>query len=102
MGQAMAPLPYLLSLYICGSTPNSVRALVSVRDICETHLQGRYELEIIDILLQPHKVVQDQVIATPTLILKSPLPVRRFIGDMARQDRILRAMGLSIAATGGV
>ncbi|RZL04358.1 MAG: circadian clock protein KaiB [Rubrivivax sp.] len=102
MSNDAAPLPYLLILYISGSTPLSVRALVSIRDICETHLPGRYELEIIDILLHPSRVAEDQVIATPTLIRKSPLPMRRFIGDMSQKDRILRGLGLSSAPGGGV
>ena len=97
MSQEETPLSYLFTLYISGSTPHSVRALVSIRDICETHLAGRYQLEIIDILLHPRRVADDQVIATPTLIKKSPWPVRRFIGDMSQKDRILRGLGLSIA-----
>ncbi|MDO9005588.1 MAG: circadian clock KaiB family protein [Aquabacterium sp.] len=97
----VAPPPYVLSLYISGTTPHSTRALVSIRSICETHLQGRYQLEIIDILVHPRKVAEDQVIATPTLIRKSPLPVRRFIGDMSQKDRILRGLGLPIAPAGG-
>lgn len=92
--------PYVLSLYISGTTPHSARALVNIRSLCETHLQGRYQLEIIDILLHPGKVAQDQVIATPTLIRKSPLPVRRFIGDMSQQERLLKGLGLSIANMG--
>lgn len=92
--------PYVLSLYISGTTPHSARALVNIRNLCETHLQGRYQLEIIDILLHPGKVAQDQVIATPTLIRKSPLPVRRFIGDMSQQQRLLKGLGLSIANMG--
>lgn len=92
-----APPTYVLSLYISGTTPHSARAMVSIRSICEDHLQGRYQLEIIDILVHPAKVAEDQVIATPTLIRKSPLPVRRFIGDMSQKDRILRGLGLSIA-----
>lgn len=102
MSNDAAPLPQVLRLYISGATPQSVRALISIRALCETHLPGRYQLEIIDILQQPHRVAQDQVIATPTLILQSPLPARRFIGDMARTDRILRAMGLSAAPKGTV
>ncbi|CAH0348285.1 circadian clock KaiB family protein [Aquabacterium sp. CECT 9606] len=97
-----APLPpYVLSLYISGTTPHSAKALVSIRDICEAHLPGRYQLEIIDILLHPDKVAQDQIIATPTLVKRSPLPVRRFIGDMSQKERILRGLGLSTANTGG-
>jgi circadian clock protein KaiB len=98
MGQDAPPLQ--LRLYISGSTPNSARALVSIRGICETHLQGRYELEVIDILLQPGRVAEDQIIATPTLVRRSPLPMRRFIGDMSQRERILRGLGLSIADTG--
>ncbi len=99
--QHSEPPPYVLSLYISGTTPHSARALVSIRNICEAHLQGRYQLEIIDILLHPDKVAEDQVIATPTLIKRSPLPVRRFIGDMSQKDRILLGLGLSIATTSG-
>jgi circadian clock protein KaiB len=92
------PLPHhVFNLYISATTPQSARALVSIRHICETHLQGRYQLEIIDIQLQPHRVAEDQVIATPTLIRKEPLPLRRFIGDLSRHDRILQGLGLSIA-----
>lgn len=96
----IAPLQYVLSLYISGTTPHSSRALVNIRSLCEAHLHGRYQLEIIDILLHPGKVAQDQVIATPTLIRKQPLPVRRFIGDMSQKERILRGLGLSIANMG--
>ncbi|RZI86134.1 MAG: circadian clock protein KaiB [Rubrivivax sp.] len=94
-----SPPCHVFSLYISGTTPHSARALVSVRQICEQHLPGRYQLEIIDILLQPERVAEDQVIATPTLIRKAPLPVRRFIGDMSQQDRILRGLGLPVPPT---
>lgn len=102
MNKDAVPMPYQLSLYISGSTPNSARALVNIRAICETHLKGRYELEIIDILTHPAKVAEDQVIATPTLIRKAPLPVRRFIGDLSQEERILRGLGLRVGADGRV
>lgn len=96
MQDAVPPLPYQLCLYISGTTAQSARALVSIRDICERHLQGRYELEIVDIRLHPERLAGDQVVATPTLIRKSPLPLRRFVGDMAQKDRILRGLGLFV------
>ena len=87
---------YVLKLYITGATPRSTKAIMNVRKICEEHLQGRYELEIVDILQQPVLAKGEQIIAAPTLIKKLPLPLRRFIGDMSDTDRIL--LGLDLRA----
>jgi circadian clock protein KaiB len=85
---------YVLKLYITGATPRSIKAITNIRKICEEHLKGRYELEIIDIFQQPVLAKGEQIIAAPTLIKKLPLPLRRFIGDMSSTERILIGLDL--------
>ncbi len=85
---------YVLRLYITGMTPRSTRAVENVRAICEQHLHGRYELEIIDIYQQPTLAKGEQIIAAPTLIKKLPLPLRRVIGDMSSTERLLLGLDL--------
>jgi circadian clock protein KaiB len=85
---------YILRLYVTGTTPNSQRAIENVRKICEEHLKGRYELEIIDIYQQPELAKEGQIVAAPTLVKKLPLPLRKFIGDMSRTERILLGLEL--------
>jgi len=87
---------YTLRLYVTGTTPRSNRAIVNIRKICEEHLAGRYELEVIDIYQQPILAEGEQIIAAPTLIKSLPLPLRRFIGDMSNTERIL--VGLDLRA----
>lgn len=86
--------PYLLRLYITGSTPNSMRALQNIRGICEQYLAGRYELEIVDLYQQPHRASQDEILAIPTLVRREPGPLRRVIGDLSNASKVL--MGLEI------
>ena len=85
---------YQLRLLITGTTPLSSRAIVNIRRLCEEHLAGRYQLEVVDIARNPAAATQNQVVAAPTLIKSLPLPVRRFIGDMSRTDRLLLGLGL--------
>jgi len=85
---------YVLRLYIIGTTPQSMRAVGNIGRICEEHLQGRYELEVIDLSQRPGLAEGEQIIATPTLIKKLPLPLRRFIGDLSQTDRILLGLDL--------
>jgi circadian clock protein KaiB len=97
---------YVLRLYITGSTPRSARAISNIRKICEEHLEGRYDLEIVDVCCHPTLAEGEQIIAAPTLIKKLPLPLRRFIGDMSQTDRILLGLDLrkaqkSYSASGG-
>ena len=80
---------YVLRLYITGTTPRSANAIANVRKICEEHLDGRYELEVIDISQRPELAEGEQIIAAPTLIKKLPLPLRRFFGDMSNTRSIL-------------
>jgi circadian clock protein KaiB len=74
--------------------PLSMRAVENVKNICEEHLQGRYELEVIDLYQQPHLAQGEQIIAVPTLIRKLPLPSRRVIGDMSKTERVLAGLDL--------
>jgi circadian clock protein KaiB len=89
---------YVLRLYITGSTPRSALAISNIRKICEEHLEGRYDLEIVDIAQHPTLAEGEQIIAAPTLIKKLPLPLRRFIGDMSHTQRILLGLDLREAA----
>ncbi len=85
---------YVLRLYVTGTTPHSTRAIVNIRKICEEHLQGRYDLEVVDISQRPTLAEGEQIIAAPTLIKKLPLPLRRFIGDMSQTEKILLGLDL--------
>lgn len=86
---------YVLRLFVSGMTPRSMRAVASIRKICEEHLQGRYELEVVDIYQSPHLAREDQVIAAPTLIKSLPEPLRRLIGDLSDTDRVLQGLDLA-------
>jgi len=85
---------YVLRLYVTGMTPKSTQAIVNVQKLCEKHLAGRYELRVIDIYQQPKLAKGEQIIATPTLIKKLPLPLRRLIGDMSDMERFLVGIDL--------
>jgi circadian clock protein KaiB len=85
---------YVLRLYVAGINPRSSAAIKSITEICEEHLKGHYELEIIDIYQQPTLAKGEQIIAAPTLIKKLPEPLRRFIGDLADKERILVGLDL--------
>jgi len=88
---------YILRLFITGASPNSSRAIANLKEICEKHLKGNYELEIIDVYQQPLIAQSEQVIALPMLIKMSPSPVRRLIGDMSDTEKVLRGLGLPAA-----
>ncbi len=92
---------YVLRLYVTGTTRNSERAIVNIRRICEEHLRGRYDLEVVDISQHPTLAQGEQIIAAPTLIKKLPLPLRRFIGDMSQTERILLGLDLRNATDPG-
>ncbi len=83
---------YDLWLYIAGASPRSQRAVANIRKLCENSLYGTCNLKVVDILQQPQLAKEDQIIAVPTLIKKSPKPVRLFIGDMSNKDDILLAL----------
>src|ERR1700761_2322701 len=85
---------YILRLYVAGMTNRSARAVENVRTFCEKHLEGRYDLQVIDVYQQPALARSEQLVAAPTLIKKLPLPLRRLIGDMSNEDRILVGLDL--------
>jgi circadian clock protein KaiB len=85
---------YVLRLYITGMTPKSTRAIANVQQLCEKYLAGRYDLKVIDIYQQPQLAKGEQIVATPTLIKKLPLPSRRLIGDMSDTARFLVGLDL--------
>lgn len=85
---------YVLRLYVTGKTPNSLRAIASLKEVCEEYLHGRYHLQVIDIYQQPDLAEGDQIVATPTLIKKLPAPLRRLIGDMSNRERVLVGLDL--------
>ncbi|WP_400190963.1 circadian clock KaiB family protein [Hymenobacter sp. B81] len=98
MEAEQAPEPegpeYVLHLFITGATPNSTRAVRNLKDICEAHLKGRYELLIIDIYQQPELAQQEQIVAAPTLVKKRPGLKRWLVGDLSDRDRVLKVLGL--------
>jgi circadian clock protein KaiB len=85
---------YVLQLYIGGSNTKSARAVESIKQFCEQHLQNRYDLEIIDIFQQPNLARTAQIVAAPTLIKRLPLPLRRLIGDLSSQEVVFLALDL--------
>ena len=88
---------YTLRLYVTGTTQQSIRAISNIKKICEQHLKGRYDLEVIDLYERPSLASGEQIIAAPTLIRKLPLPLRRIIGDMSNTERVL--VGLDLKQT---
>jgi circadian clock protein KaiB len=91
---AAAPERYDLCLYITGMTPRSVRAIENVRTLCKEHLAGRHTLRIFDLYQQPSLAREEQLIAAPTLVKRTPLPQRRLVGDLSDQERVLASLGL--------
>ena len=90
-----APM-YDLRLYVAGQSPRSVRAVENLRQVCDTHLAGRYRVEVIDLLVNPALARGDEIVAVPTLVRKLPEPIRRIIGDLSDTDRVL--VGLQVRA----
>lgn len=85
-----------LRLYVVGTTPSSSRAIVNVRKLCEEHLANSYELEVVDLSLDPSVATLAQIVAAPTLVKELPPPERRFIGDMSDTPRLLSGLGLAV------
>lgn len=85
---------YQLRLYVAGQTAKSVAALENLERICETHLSGRYRIEVIDLLVNPKLAAGDQILAVPTLVRHLPEPIKKIIGDLSNEDRVL--VGLDV------
>ena len=88
------PAHYQLRLFVTGTTPRSARAIQNLRTICEEHLQGGYDLEVIDIYQHPEHVKAEQIVVTPTLVKHWPLPVRKLIGDLSDTLRVLAGLDI--------
>ena len=93
-GQPPLAERYVLRLYVTGMTSRSSRAVDNLKAICDEYLEGRYDLEVIDIYQQPVLTKGEQIVAAPTLIKKLPLPMRRIIGDMSNRERVLLGLDL--------
>lgn len=85
---------YVLTLYVTGATPRSLRAIANLQAICEEYLKGRYQLEVVDIYRQPELLRRDQIVAVPTLIKKLPEPLRLLVGDLSKTEQVLQGLGL--------
>ncbi|TAE25560.1 MAG: circadian clock protein KaiB [Cytophagales bacterium] len=83
-----------LRLYVAGKTPKSLLALANLKNYCERHLKGKYQLEVVDLLQQPQLAEGDQILAIPTLVKKVPEPIRKIIGDLSNEEKVL--VGLNI------
>ena len=92
---------YVLRLYVTGMTSRSTRAVNNLRAICDEYLEGRYDLEVIDIYQQPVLTKGEQIVAAPTLIKRLPLPMRRIIGDMSNRDGVLLGLDLVLPGHNG-
>jgi circadian clock protein KaiB len=88
------PAKFALQLYVAGQTPKSVRAFANLKVLCEEHLKGRYQIEVIDLLEHPGKARGAQIVAIPTLVIKLPQAVRKIIGELSSSDRVLVGLAL--------
>jgi circadian clock protein KaiB len=89
---------YVLKLYICGHTPRSEHAAENPRRICEEDLQGQYELRVVDVLEHPQLAEDEKIMATPTVIKKLPLPLRRLIGDLTDREKVILGLDIQVTA----
>src|SRR6185295_814976 len=87
---------YELRLYVAGQTPKSVLALANLRQICEEHLHGRYQIEVIDLMENPQLAQGDQILAVPTLVRRLPEPIKKIIGDLSNTERVLVGLDLRV------
>jgi len=87
-----------LRLYVAGQTPKSLAAFANLKRICEEHLEGKYSIEVVDLLVNPQLAKGDQILAIPTLIRKFPEPIKKIIGDLSNTERVL--VGLDVKPLG--
>ncbi len=92
------PAKFELRLYVASQTPKSVAALANLKRICETHLAGEYSIEVIDLTKNPALAAGDQILAVPTLVRRFPEPIRKIIGDLSNEERVL--VGLDVIPRG--
>jgi len=92
--KAQKPEVWKLRLYVAGQTPKSIRAFANLKVLCEEHLKGRYQIEVIDLRENPQLARGDQIVAVPTLVRRLPVPVRTIIGDLSNSVRLLVGLDL--------
>jgi circadian clock protein KaiB len=85
---------YILRLYVAGQTPKSMTAFANLKEICEEYLEGRYQIQVVDLLENPQLASGDQILAIPTLVRRLPLPIRKIIGDLSNTERVLIGLDL--------
>ena len=85
---------WLLRLYVAGMTPRAVAAFDNLKKLCEVHLAGRYEIEVVDLMENPKLAAGDQIVAVPTLVRKLPPPMKKIIGDLSNEERVLVGLDL--------
>ncbi|HKO01588.1 MAG TPA: circadian clock KaiB family protein [Thermoanaerobaculia bacterium] len=88
---------FMFRLYISGDSPNSLQAIANLSQICETHLPDQYEIEIVDVLLDPKRALTEAIYMTPTLVTDSPYPGHRIVGTLSHTEPILQILGLGAA-----
>jgi circadian clock protein KaiB len=91
---SQVPKQWQLRLYVAGQTPRSVTAFANLKRICEEHLAGKFEIEVIDLITNPRLAKDDQIVAIPTLVRKLPEPIRKIIGDLSDTERTLVGLQL--------
>ena len=91
---AKTPESWKLRLYVAGQTAKSIRAFANLKALCDTHMNGRYQIEVIDLLEHPDLARGDQIVAVPTLVINLPKPVRQIIGDLSDTDKVLVGLAL--------
>jgi circadian clock protein KaiB len=87
---------YDLRLYVAGQTPKSLAAIANLKALCDAHLAGRFSIEIIDLIDDPHLAIRDQILALPTLIRRLPTPIKRIIGDLSKTERVLVGLDIDV------
>jgi circadian clock protein KaiB len=92
-------LEYQLRLYVAGQSARSIAAVSNLKRICDVHLDGRYAIEVVDLLEHPHLAKADDILALPTLVRRLPAPIRKIVGDLSNVDRVL--LGLDIVKLDG-
>lgn len=88
---------YVLQLFVSGPTTRSTRAIVNIRQVCEEHLKGRYTLEVVDLGRSPERAAQEEIIALPTLVKRTPMPQRHFVGDLSNTERLLNGLDIDLS-----
>ena len=93
----MIPDVFSFRLYIAGDAPNSLQAIANLTQLCETHLQDRYDIEVVDVLLDPKRALTEAIFMTPTLVTDAPYPGHRIVGTLSHTEPILQILGLGVA-----